>query len=245
MEAERVTEVRVSAYTVPTDFPESDGTLEWNATTVVLVEIWSGTTRGLGFTYGDLSTAGIVDHVLSPLVLGHDPMAISSAWLKQLRRVRNFTRPGIASLAIAAVDSALWDLKARLLDMPLVSLLGRVRDTIPVYGSGGFTSYSTEQVQAQFREWAAIGIKKMKMKVGRDPDQDVSRVKAAREAIGPDPELFVDANGAYTRKQALEFAERFAAFRVRWFEEPVSSDDLAWIHFPFRIPNGLELTERL
>ena len=115
MEAERVTEVRVSAYTVPTDFPESDGTLEWNATTVVLVEIWSGTTRGLGFTYGDLSTAGIVDHVLSPLVLGHDPMAISSAWLKQLRRVRNFTRPGIASLAIAAVDSALWDLKARLL----------------------------------------------------------------------------------------------------------------------------------
>ena len=143
-----------------------------------------------------------------------------------------------------SVDSALWDLKARLLDMPLVSLLGRVRDTIPVYGSGGFTSYSTEQVQAQFREWAAIGIKKMKMKVGRDPDHDVSRVKAAREAIGPELELFV-ANGAYTRTQALEFAERFAAFRVRWFEEPVSSDDLAWIHFPFRIPNGLELTERL
>jgi len=162
--AERITEVRVSAYTVPTDFPESDGTLEWIATTVVLVEIWCGTTRGLGFTYGDLSTAGIVNHVLSPLVLGHDPMAISSAWVKQLRAVRNFMRPGIASLAIAAVDSALWDLKARLLGIPLVSLLGRVRDAIPVYGSGGFTSYSTEQVQAQFREWAAIGVKKMKMK---------------------------------------------------------------------------------
>jgi L-alanine-DL-glutamate epimerase-like enolase superfamily enzyme len=240
--AERITEVQVSAYTIPTDFPESDGTLEWNATTIVLVEISSGSTCGLGFTYGDLSAARIVDRVLSPLLLGQDPMAISSAWVKQLRAVRNFTRPGIASFAIAAVDSALWDLKARLLNMPLVSLLGQVRDAIPVYGSGGFTSYSTAQIQGQFSKWAAGGIKKMKMKVGRDPEQDVSRVRAAREAIGPDLELFVDANGAYTRKQALEFAERFTAFRVRWFEEPVSSDDLEGLQLlRNRAPVGMDI----
>ena len=129
-------------------------------------------------------------------------------------------------MAIAAVDSALWDLKAKLLNLPLVSLLGAARASIPVYGSGGFTSYSLRQLQEQLGGWAEAGIQRVKMKIGREPEKDPDRVKAARKAIGPNVELFVDANGAYTVKQALALAERFAQEGVAWFEEPVSSDDL-------------------
>jgi L-alanine-DL-glutamate epimerase-like enolase superfamily enzyme len=113
-----------------------------------------------------------------------------------------------------------------LLNVPLFALLGAVRPSIPIYGSGGFTSYSIEQLQSQFAAWAAQGISMVKMKVGSEPHHDLERVIAAKQVIGPEVELFVDANGAYSRKQALEFAEQFAAYDVRWFEEPVSSDDL-------------------
>jgi L-alanine-DL-glutamate epimerase-like enolase superfamily enzyme len=242
MSPEQITELEVSGYTIPTDFPESDGTFDWESTTIVIVEARSGDKSGLGFTYGDLAAARLVDRVLSPLILGHDPMALNAAWSTQVRAVRNLTRPGIAATAIAAVDSALWDLKARILGVPLVTLIGQARGSIPVYGSGGFTSYSTGQLQEQFSGWAARGIRKMKMKVGRDIDEDVDRVEAAREVIGSDSELFVDANGAYTRKQALEFAEYFADFGVRWFEEPVSSDDLEGLRLlRDRAPAGMDI----
>jgi L-alanine-DL-glutamate epimerase-like enolase superfamily enzyme len=143
-----------------------------------------------------------------------------------LRSVRNMGRPGIASHAIAAVDIALWDLKARILNLPLVQLLGAARRGIPVYGSGGFTSYSLDRLKMQLQRWAESGIAKVKMKVGATPNEDVKRVYAARQAIGPDVELFLDANGAYSRKGALRFAKQFAECDIRWFEEPVSSDDL-------------------
>jgi L-alanine-DL-glutamate epimerase-like enolase superfamily enzyme len=156
--------------------------------------------------------------------------------------IRNLGRPGIASMAIAAVDTALWDLKARLLNLPLVTLLGAVRDSIPIYGSGGFTSYSLEQLQEQLGGWADQGIRMVKMKIGRNPAADVERVRRAREAIGREVELFVDANGAYTRKQALAFAEAFAAFGVTWFEEPVSSDDLEGLRLlRDRAPAGMAI----
>src|SRR5207237_7802064 len=133
--------------------------------------------------------------------------------------IRNLGRPGIASMAISAVDTALWDLKARLLDLPLVTLLGAVRASVPVYGSGGFTSYSMAQLQEQLVGWVADGISRVKMKIGRHPADDLSRMRAARAAIGPRAELFVDANGAYTRKQALAFAGSFTEFGVSWFGE--------------------------
>ncbi|HZU21233.1 MAG TPA: enolase C-terminal domain-like protein, partial [Terriglobales bacterium] len=140
----------------------------------------------------------------------------------------NLGRPGICSMAIAAVDSALWDLKARLLGLPLVTLLGQVREAIPIYGSGGFTSYSDKQLAEQFRCWVEKnGARKVKMKIGRDAARDPERVRAARKAIGDGVELYVDANGAYERKQALQMAWRLREdFGVAWFEEPVSSDDL-------------------
>ena len=143
-----------------------------------------------------------------------------------LRAIRNLGETGIAMMAVSAIDNALWDLRARLVDLPLVSLLGQVRSAIPVYGSGGFTSYSDEQLSTQLGNWAEQGFASVKMKIGTDPSKDPGRVHEARKAIGKECHLFVDANGAYTVTQAMELAHRFAEDGVRWFEEPVSSDNL-------------------
>lgn len=221
-----VEEMRAAAYTIPTDAPESDGTLAWNATTIIVVKARAGGAEGLGYSYADAAAAGVINGTLGGAVRGCSAMAVPQAWEAMRRAVRNIGRPGIASAAIAAADMALWDLKARLLRVPLTVLLGPARDSVPVYGSGGFTSYSPDRLRSQLGGWAEAGIRRVKMKVGRDPERDPDRVRTARDAIGPHVELFVDANGAYTRKQALAGAERFAAFAVTWFEEPVSSDDL-------------------
>ncbi len=222
----RLDRVNVSAYTVPTDAPESDGTIAWKKTTLVLVEATAGGKTGLGYSYADKATATLIRETLAEVVHGRDALSVPGAWSAMVAAIRNLGRPGIASMAIAAVDSALWDLKGRLLDLPLITLLGAAREEAPVYGSGGFTSYSIQQLQAQLGGWVAAGIPRVKMKIGTHPGDDIGRVKAAREAIGPEAELFVDANGAYARKQALAQAEQFAEIGVTWFEEPVSSDDL-------------------
>ena len=216
----------VSLYTVPTDAPESDGTLHWDKTTLVLVQLWSGKLHSLGYTYADRATAALIHDTLFPEILRQDAMDIPRLWRKMVDRIRNLGRPGVSSMAISAVDNAIWDLKARALGIPLVSLLGAARQEITVYGSGGFTSYTAEQLEKQFTAWMEKGIRLFKMKVGRDADADVGRVRHARRVIGDGNELMVDANGAYSRKLALLQANRFAEQRVCWFEEPVSSDDL-------------------
>lgn len=218
--------VDVKTYTVPTDFPESDGTLEWDHTTSVLVLATGGGKQGIGYTYADNATATLIQQTLSPILKGLDAMSPMAAYMAMWQRIRNLGRPGICSMAISAVDCALWDLKARLLNLPLVTLLGQVRDSAPIYGSGGFTSYSDKQLTNQLSGWVKQGITQVKIKIGRDAIRDVERVRVARQAISPETELYVDANGAYGRKQALIQAERFAPFEVTWFEEPVSSDDL-------------------
>jgi L-alanine-DL-glutamate epimerase-like enolase superfamily enzyme len=218
--------IAVSTYTVPTDWPESDGTLEWDKTTLVLVHATAAGQTGLGYTYADSAAAALIHDRLAKLLIGMDTMAPASAYLSMWRQIRNLGRPGICSMAISAVDCALWDLKARVLDLPLVTLLGQVRAGAPIYGSGGFTSYSDHQLAEQLGGWVRAGIPRVKMKIGRDAKRDVQRVGVAREAIGPAAELFVDANGAYSRKQAIAQAEIFAERNVSWFEEPVSSDDL-------------------
>jgi L-alanine-DL-glutamate epimerase-like enolase superfamily enzyme len=222
-----VDRLEVAAYKVPTDAPEADGTLAWDATTIVVVEAHAGGRTGLGYTYADVSTAKLITSKLADVVRGCDALAPQRAWAAMVHEIRNLGRPGITSMAIAAVDTALWDLKARLLELPLCVLLGAVHDCVPVYGSGGFTAYSLERLQEQLSGWVDEGIPRVKMKIGSSPDEDPARVRAAREAIGPDAELYVDGNGAYTRKQALTLAETFVEeAHVTWFEEPVTSDDL-------------------
>ena len=218
--------VDAAAYTVPTDAPESDGTLEWDATTLVLARLRAAGAEGIGYGYADRATATLIHALLGPLLVGADALQTAARWLDLVRAIRNLGRPGIASMAIAALDAALWDLKGKLLGASVALLLGPARAAVPVYGSGGFTSYTDERLRSQLGGWAAQGIGRVKMKVGREPARDPARVAAAREAVGPGVELFVDANGAYARKQALRLAQTFAALDVAWFEEPVSSDDL-------------------
>ena len=239
----RVERLQVGAYTVPTDAPEADGTLAWDATTIVVVRAEAEQHVGLGYTYADLSTAKLIETKLKGLIDGADARAPRAAWCRMVGAIRNLGRPGITSMAISAVDNALWDLSARLSDLPLCRLLGAARDAVPIYGSGGFTSYSLERLREQLRGWVAEGIPRVKMKVGSQPRDDPARVRAAREAIGPEAELFVDANGGYSRKQALSLAERFQQeAEVTWFEEPVSSDDLAGLRLlRDRIPAGVDV----
>jgi len=215
-----------SIYKVPTDAPESDGTYAWDSTTMVLVEAHAGGKTGMGYTYADAATGKLIEDKLGEVAKGRDPLDVQGIWVAMCQAVRNLGGPGISSMAISAVDNALWDLKARLLKLPLVKLLGQVRPGVPVYGSGGFTSCGLDRLCSQLRGWVESGIPRVKMKIGRHPEDDVTRVRAARRAIGLDAELFVDANGAYDRKQALTQAQAFAELGVRWFEEPVSSDDL-------------------
>lgn len=233
----------VRTYTVPTDYPESDGTASWPATTIVLVQAHGGEHTGLGWTYGNPASAEVIRSTLAELVSGRDAMRVKAAWEAMVKACRNLGRPGVASMAIAAVDTALWDLKARLLELPLATLLDAAHETAPVYGSGGFCSYPDERLREQLAGWVAQGIPRVKMKVGREPDRDLERVRVAREAIGPDTELYVDANGAFQRMQALWFARRYAEeFGVSWFEEPVSSDDLDGLRFLCeRAPAGMDI----
>ena len=238
----RIERIDVSAFTVPTDEPESDGTFEWEETTVVVVEIAAAGARGLGLSYTGESAARVIERRLAPRILGRNPLDIPAAFAAMVAAVRNVGLPGIAATAISAVDVALWDLKARLLELPLVRLLGAARESVPVYGSGGFTSYDMSALKEQVVAWADAGIDQVKIKVGRTPREDVGRVRAARNAVGPDIGLLVDANGAYAAKQALALAQEFAHYGVSWLEEPVPSDDLDGLRLlRDRAPAGVEI----
>jgi L-alanine-DL-glutamate epimerase-like enolase superfamily enzyme len=223
----RITRGNTSAFRIPTDAPESDGTAEWDSTTVVVVELTAGELTGLGFSYANAAAAHVCNELVGKVILGKDPFDIPGLHFALDRQVRNWGRPGLVSSAISAIDNSLWDLKARLLDRPLVQVLGKSRDEIPAYGSGGFTSYTEKQLVEQLAAWASEGLRYVKMKIGREPDQDVCRVSAVQRALKGSAELYVDANGAYRRKQALQKSEQFADMGVTWFEEPVTSDDRA------------------
>ncbi|HVV83846.1 MAG TPA: enolase C-terminal domain-like protein [Kofleriaceae bacterium] len=222
-----IASVEAAAYRIPTDRPEADGTFAWDATTLVVVHTTAGGVRGVGYTYGSPAIVPLVRDELAARIAGRDAMAIEGAWNALVAAVRNLGRPGLAATAISAIDASLWDLKAKLLGLPLVTLLGEVRPRAAVYGSGGFTSYSEAELCEQLAGWAAGGISRVKMKVGSAPHDDAARVAAARRALGDGPELMVDANGAYHRAQAIGLAHAFAPHGVTWFEEPVSSDDVA------------------
>ena len=238
----KVERIEVSAYEIPTELTESDGTLEWDSTTLVVVHARSGGHAGVGYTYADRSAATLIESKLTEVVQGRDAMAVPATWLQMQRAVRNLGHTGLTQMAIAAVDIALWDLKARLLEVPMVVLLGQWRDSVPIYGSGGFTSYSVDQLCEQLAGWVEQGIPRVKMKIGRNPEEDLDRVAAARKAIGDTAELFVDANGAYDLKLALQKSYELADHGVSWYEEPVSSDDLPGLRLiRERCPGGMDV----
>lgn len=238
-----ITSVRASSYEVPTDRPESDGTLAWDSTTIVVVEVSSPQGRGIGWTYGHEAAAELVRTTLASVVIGAGDAEPRGLWRQMIGAVRNIGRQGIAALAISAVDIALWDHHARCLGLPLVDALGRHHDSVPAYGSGGFCTYCPDEVAAQLGGWAEAGFGAVKMKVARHPPDDPARLRAAREASGSEVTLMVDANGAFTYQQARRWAEVYADFDVRWYEEPVTSDDPAALRrLRSTVPPGIEVS---
>ncbi len=225
-----VTAVRAGVYRFPTPTPEADGTFAWNATTAVTAEVEAGGRTGLGWTYSSPAAAALVEGELSGALRGHDAFDAPGAWAAMHRAGRNLGTRGLYAQALSAVDIALWDLKARLLETPLADLFGRVRDDVPVYGSGGFTTFDDAQLAAQVEDWQAAGCTAMKIKIGEswggNPERDVVRVSRLRELAGDDAELMVDANGGYAPGQARRIGAVLDELGVVWFEEPVSSDDV-------------------
>jgi L-alanine-DL-glutamate epimerase-like enolase superfamily enzyme len=223
--------VTATVYEIPTDRPEADGTLAWSSTTLVVAHVTGGGRTGLGYTYGAGACKPLIEGELATAVSGHGVLDTGAALEAMVRAVRNLGRPGVAGYAISAVETALWDLKGILLGVPVSRLLGAVRDAVPVYGSGGFTTYDEPAARAQLELWTGeLAIPRVKIKIGESwgtaQERDLARIAFARKVIGPDAELYVDANGGYRRKQAVRVAHAMAEHGVTWFEEPVSSDDL-------------------
>ncbi len=234
---------RASAYLIPTDRPEADGTYAWQSTTIVVTEVSAGGRTGLGYTYTHKAVTSLISDTLGEVVRHRNVLDPPAAWRAMVRATRNIGRDGLAATAISALDTAIWDLKAKLLGVPLASLFGRFREAVPIYGSGGFTTYTDADLREQLSGWVEReGCSCVKMKIGADPERDPHRVAEAKRAIGTN-KLFVDANGSYSVKQALVLSDRFAAeWDVRWFEEPVSSDDLAGLSLiRARAPSGMDI----
>ncbi len=229
----RIEDVTVSAYEVPTATDEeSDGTLIWNSTTIVVVEVRSGEHTGLGYTYCDPSAGAVIESKLSSVLAGADPLMPQKTWSEMQMASRQLGNDGIAPMAMSAVDVALWDLKAKLLGVCLADALPRYRDSVPVYGSGGFCNYTSDELGEQVQGWVEKGFRSIKIKVGRDSDADPERVALVRSVAGPEVEVMVDANGANTAVEAVLWAHRYRDdFGVTYFEEPVSSDDLAGLAY--------------
>jgi L-alanine-DL-glutamate epimerase-like enolase superfamily enzyme len=224
--------VAAAAYRIPTQTErESDGTLVWDATSIVVVEVHAGGHTGLGYSPCHPAAVEVIADKLAAAVVGADALMPPQAWAAMQVADRQLGHAGLAMMAVSALDIALWDLKARLLGVCLADALPRFRTSVPVYGSGGFTNYSLERLREQIGGWADDGFTSVKIKVGRDQPADPRRLQAVRETVGDDVEVMVDGNGAYTPKEALLWAQRFAQDGVTYFEEPVTSQDLAGLAF--------------
>lgn len=226
-----ITELGAAAYCVPTEVPESDGTSSWSSTTIVVVTARAAGCVGLGYTYAHRACADVVDTSLAPVVRGCDALDAPAVWQRMQESIRNDGRPGLVSCAMSAADIAVRDAAARACGLPLSRYLGRARESVAVYGSGGFTSYDRGQLQRQLLRWTAeqeLGAVKINVGEGWGGavERDLHRVRLARTAVGPDVAVFVDANGAYSAGQAVRVGQRLDELGVVWFEEPVSSDDL-------------------
>ena len=204
---------------------------------MVLVEVRAEGVTGIGWTYATAGCRDVILGVLAPVIVGADPMDVPGITEGMIRASRNLGRPGLVGTAVSAADVALWDLKARLLDRPLSELFGRCLAEVPLYASGGFTTYDDATTRRQLELWSEeLRIPRVKIKVGESwgaaVARDLHRVGLARATLGDEIELFVDANGGYSVKQAVRVGRAMAdGWGVTWFEEPVSSDDLQGLAF--------------
>lgn len=226
-----VTVVQAAAYKVPTDGPEADGTFAWDSTTMVVVEVAAAGAVGTGWTYAPAAVVSVVDELLAPVVSGRDPFEVEGCWDAMVRAIRNAGRPGLVGMALSAVDIALWDLRGRVEERALADLWGATASPVEAYGSGGFTTYDEARLCGQLTGWCELGLRHVKIKIGESwgqaVDRDLARTATTRATVGDETEVFVDANGGYTVAKACDVGRMLDDIGVAWFEEPVSSDDLA------------------
>ena len=239
-------------YTLPR--PVFDANYTMASKPALLVEIETDTgLLGLGeaahFGGPLVSTATVIEEELRPHLLGQDPREIERLWELMHRRAYKHARGGIVIAAISGVDIALWDLRGKLAGMPLWRLLGGYRRRVPAYATGGFYAEGkgVRELADEMRAYCRHGFRAVKLKVGRNSGiegsplramadrgvcevslaEDLARVRAVREAIGPDVRLMVDANGAWDVPTAVRMGRALEELDVYWFEEPVWPDDLA------------------
>ncbi|MGA8721626.1 MAG: enolase C-terminal domain-like protein [Solirubrobacteraceae bacterium] len=239
----RIDTVEVHCYQGPTATgAESDGTLTWNSTAITVVELHADGVTGLGYSYCHPAARTVIETKLSSVLVEADPCMPERSWAHMQVELRQLGHAGLAMMARSAVDIALWDLKAKLIDVCLADALPRFHESVAIYGSGGFTNLTEDQLREQVHEWVRAGCRSMKIKVGRDKLADPSRIDVVREEAGPDAELMVDGNGAYTVPEALLWGECFRGQGVDYFEEPVSSENLRGLaEVRRRAPAGLSI----
>ena len=195
------------------------------------VELHSGET-GTGYTYtggkGGQSIAAMIQHDLAPWLIGQRANDVESLNEKMQWHLHYVGRGGIASFAIAAIDIALWDIRGKQRDEPLWKMAGGTRDRCQAYRGGIDLNLSLDRLLSNIQGYLDAGFNAVKIKVGLpDLEQDVERVAAVRQLIGPDIEFMVDANYSMSVDQAIAAAKAFEPYRLVWFEEPIEPDDLA------------------
>ena len=185
--------------------------------------------QGYAYTIGRGGRAiqALIDHDIAPLLLGQDPADIEGLWRRLWQRLLYVGRGGLAAFAIAAVDIALWDWRGLREGKPLYALFGAQARDLPAYGSGVDLPKPQDELLAQVAGFMERGLPGVKVKLGRpDPREDEARVAAVRRLIGPDIDLMVDANMAWTADEALERGRRLAEYNIFWYEEPTIPEDV-------------------
>lgn len=189
--------------------------------------------HGYGITYDEQGAEAIrefIKHVFEPRMKGRNPLDSAVLYEENFHLFRGVGRKGLAFCAYSAVDLALWDLKGKILGLPVYKLLGGGRNVVPVYASGGWSSYTVDELVGEATMAVSRGYNAVKIKVGveggRNPSEDLRRVKAVREAIGPGVKLMLDANNIWTSGTAVRFANQVKEYDILFFEEPVPADDM-------------------
>ena len=232
----KITDVTTTVLSYPHVRPVQDSTmpaptLDVGGRSQLFVHIHTDQgTEGLGVGQAAPGVRQVVESTLRGVLIGQDPFSIEKLWNDMFWRIRGFGRKGVAFCALSAVDTGLWDLKAKAVGLPLYKLLGPFTESVPIYGSGGWTNLTEDELVAEMVGYVQQGIGRVKMKVGKDfgrsEREDLQRLAAVRRALGDDVAVYVDANNGYYAKQAIYMAKEFEQFQVGWFEEPVLADDI-------------------
>ncbi len=213
------------------DFSDSTRKVETIGYVVVDITTDDGL-HGVGVTYHEVGGEAICEFIQSsigPKLIGWSPLETEALYEEIFAYMRGVGRKGLSFCAYSALDIALWDLKGRMMNLPLYKLLGGNRTQITCYASGGWTSYSTQQLVDEVKAMVAAGYKYVKIKIGvdggRNPNEDARRILAVSEAVGPDIGIMIDANNAFTSAVALRLAYQLRDCNIIFFEEPVFADD--------------------